>query len=275
MKLKSLFVTAVLCLLSVGANAQTVMRVEMEGGKQMDIPVSSVTRVTWVNSEETSSTPDVSPAEVQAIDLGLPSGLKWANMNVGAKSIDDFGDYFAWGETVGYKSGKTIFDKVSYKWYQSTTTKDADGFDVVAEGFTKYVRESDADKYGYDGFYDNKTVLDLEDDAAHVNWGGDWRMPTRAEIKELIDCCTWKWAALNGTNGYKVTGQNGNSLFLPAAGSRYGGFLSSAGAYGYYWSSSLGAARSDYAYDLCFYSVSVDWRSDGRYDGFSVRPVCQ
>lgn len=274
MKLKNLFATALLCTLSVGASAQTTMRINMEGGKQMDIPVSFVTRVTWVNCDENSSTPDVSPAGVQAIDLGLPSDLKWANMNVGAESIDDCGDYFAWGETVGYKSGKTIFDKVSYKWYQSTTTKDADGFDVVTEGFTKYVRESDADKYGYDGFYDNKTVLDLEDDAAHVNWGGDWRMPTPDELEELRDCCTWKWTALNGTNGYKVTGPNGNSLFLPAAGSRYFYSLSDAGSYGDYWSSSLDDHYSSCAYYLCFESDGVGWNYYARCYGHSVRAVC-
>lgn len=256
------------------ANAQVTMRIEMENGKQMDFPVSTVKQVTWITNESSSDTPDVSPSGVQAVDLGLPSGIKWANMNIGAESPEDYGDYFAWGETTGYKDGKNNFSEDTYKYYLKTTEKDKDGFDVTTSGYTKYVTKKDASKNGYDGFYDDKAVLEPEDDAAYVNWGGDWRMPTKKEQDELLNGCTWEWAELKGVKGYKVIGPNGNFIFLPAAGFRYDSGLGNAGSYGYYWSSSL---HSGYSYDAYYlYFSSGDWRWDYRirYRGHSVRAVC-
>ena len=133
---------------------------------------------------------------------------------------------------------------------------------------TKYCTDSSY------GTVDNKTVLDLEDDVAHVKWGGSWRMPTNAELDELLTNCTWTWTTKNGVKGYKVTSKsNGNSIFLPAAGYRYGASLDYSGSYGYYWLSSLAASYSDYAYDLFFYSGNCSWSTNSRYYGFSVRPV--
>ena len=117
------------------------------------------------------------------------------------------------------------------------------------------------------------TGLDPEDDVAHVKWGGTWRMPTKAEQDELRNNCTWIWTTLNGVNGYKVYGPNGNSIFLPAACYRAGKEADDRGNYAYYWSSSLYSDKIDYAYCLYFQS---DYRSlvgHVRYRGCSVRPV--
>lgn len=286
MKSRKIIATALLSALSLSANAQ-IMRIEMTGGKQMEIPVSSVTSISWYSNEpeETEpTTPDVSPAGVQAVDLGLPSGIKWANMNIGAESPEDYGDYFAWGETTGYKDGKRVFSNDTYKYYLKTTTTipettDKDGFVIPAQtistsGYTKYVTKSRASNDGYDGFYDDKTVLGPEDDAAIANWGGSWRMPTKAEQDELRTSCTWEWKELKGVKGYKVTGPNGNFIFLPAAGYRFDSRSYFVVSTGDYWSSSLLSGDSNYAYRLYFNSDFVDWYSNDRSNGRSVRAVC-
>lgn len=183
------------------------------------------------------------------VDLGLR--VKWANMNVGAESPEDYGNYYAWGETS---------TKETYSWHTYFDTND-DG-----DTFTKYNNEG------------GKTVLDPEDDAAHVNWGGSWRMPTKAEWQELYDNCTWTWTTQNGINGYKVTsnkaGYTDKFIFLPAAGGRYDGDLVNVGSDGCYWSSSLFKFNSIYAWSL---SVGSDYHSfyyfNARYYGRSVRPV--
>lgn len=275
MKSRKVIAAALLSTLSLSTNAQ-IMRIEMTGGKQMEIPVSSVVRISWYTNEpeETNpTTPDVSPSGVQTVDLGLPSGIKWANMNVGAESPEDYGDYFAWGETTGYKAGKKYFSEDRYKYFLKTTsaTPDKDGFTTTTSGYTKYVTNS---SYGYDGFYDNKTVLDPADDAATANWGGSWRMPTKAEQDELRNNCTWEWAELKGVKGYKVTGSNGNFIFLPAAGYRYDSSSDDVGSGGGYWSSSLFSDYSSLAYELYFGSSYVSSNYDVRHYGQSVRPVC-
>lgn len=198
------------------------------------------------------------PEGVEMVDLGLPSGLKWANMNVGATSPEGYGDYFAWGET----SPKSVYDFSTY-------------FDTKDGGKTFI-------KYNHEG---GKTTLELEDDAAHVNWGGDWRMPTKAEQDELrnTDNCTWTWKQNNSTGviGYLVTSKkNGNSIFLPASGYRFASALFYVDSNGRYWSSSLystisGGTTSSGAFSLYYYTGNVDWRSDTRYYGLPVRPVCQ
>jgi formylglycine-generating enzyme required for sulfatase activity len=205
--------------------------------------------------------PVVAPAGVEAVDLGLPSGTKWANMNVGASKPEDYGLYFAWGETVGYSSdtgdGRS-FDWASYKWCNGT-------YDTQ----TKYCTTSDY------GTVDNKTSLDLEDDAAYVNWGDKWRMPTIAEIQELLDNTTSEWTAQNGVYGRKFTSKsNGNYVFLPAAGYRNGSGLYYQSTYGGYWSASLNESNPYYALRLYFYSED-QYASNGsrRNSGFTVRPV--
>ena len=190
--------------------------------------------------------------EVQAVDLGL--SVKWANMNVGATTPEGYGDYFAWGETA---------TKETYNWSTYFDTNDR-GYT-----FTKYNNEG------------GKTVLDPGDDAAHVNWGGSWRMPTKAEWQELLNNCTWTWTTLNGVNGYKVTsnkaGYTDKFIFLPAAGYRDVSDLYAVGSYGCYWSSSLSEYVSYDAWNLSFNSGYRDLDSGdyGRCDGWSVRPVLQ
>ncbi len=187
------------------------------------------------------------------VDLGLPSGLLWATCNIGADKPEDYGDYFAWGETA---------TKDSYSWY---TYKWCNG---SYNNLTKY--NSDPDY----GTVDDKTMLEPADDAAHVNWGGDWRMPTLDEMEELEDNCTWEWTAQGGKDGYCVTGSNGNSIFLPAAGCYYGDSISYAGSDGYYWSSLHGDGYPFGSYDLGFDSVYLGKNNYDRYYGHSVRPVC-
>ena len=189
------------------------------------------------------------------VDLGL--SVKWATCNVGATTPEGYGNYYAWGET----KPKSTYDWSNYKYCNGT-----------AYSMTKYCTDSEY------GIVDNKTTLELSDDAAHVNWGGSWRMPTKAEQDELRDTnnCTWTWTTQNGVNGYKVTSKkNGNSIFLPVAGSRNYSNLNYAGSYGYYCSSSLNTSYSSIAYYLYFYSSNVYWYGYSRYYGHSVRPVCE
>lgn len=192
------------------------------------------------------------------VDLGLPSGTKWATMNVGADSPEDYGDYFAWGETVS----KSTYSSSDYKWYINGSSTNIKKYNY---------------SYSTGMLRDSIYVLEKEDDVAFINWGGDWRMPTFAEQNELSNTSytTWTWTTQNGVNGYKVTSKiNGNSIFLPAAGCRDWQGLSSAGSSGYYWSSSLYTSSSYYAYYLRFYSGSVYSSHDyGRECGQSVRPV--
>ena len=196
------------------------------------------------------------------VDLGLPSGTIWATRNVGASSPEDYGDYFAWGET----APKDFYDNGTYKWCQSY--QDANG--SYHSGYTKYCTNSD---YGYNGFVDNKTELDPSDDAACAHYPGG-RMPSPEQIVELHDNCTWQWTQRNGVYGQLVTGPNGNTMFLPAAGLRWLDSLISAGSYGNYWSRTLDSDYPHFAYNLGFDSGGwYDWYYYYRGDGFSVRAV--
>lgn len=189
------------------------------------------------------------------VDLGLPSGTLWATCNVGADSPEEYGDYFAWGET----SSKEVYNWKTYKWCNGN-------YDML----TKYCVHI---YYGYDGFTDGKTELDPEDDAAYVNWGPSWRMPTFEQIEELFNNCSWLWTQRNGVYGQLGTGQNGNTIFLPATGGHWEESLYYAGSRGYYWSRTLSPYDSYNAYRLYFNSGGVYWYYSGRYYGFTVRAV--
>ena len=205
----------------------------------------------------------------EAIDLGLPSGLKWASFNLGATVPEEYGDYYAWGETEPYYSGQDPliwkegkdagYDWPSYKWCNGSSSS-----------FTKYCSDS---SYGYNGYTDDKTILDPEDDAAHVNLGGNWRMPTDAEWTELIDNCTWTWTTRNGVNGYQVSSSNGSSIFLPATGYRNNDDLDFTDVDGSYWSSSLDTESPNRACYLGFHLDYFTRSINGRIDGYSIRPV--
>ena len=140
---------------------------------------------------------------------------------------------------------------------------------------TKYCNNS---SFGYEEFTDDKTVLDAVDDAAHVNWGGNWRMPTKDELEELVANCTWTWSTINGVSGYRVIsnvkGFEGRFIFLPAAGYRYDWSLDSKDSYGYYWSSSLYTSYPSGAWCFAFDSDDASTSNGSRQYGRVVRPVC-
>ena len=190
----------------------------------------------------------------EAIDLGLPSGIKWATCNVGANSPEEHGGYYAWGAT----EEKSNYDWSTYKWCNGSENT-----------MTKYCTNSNY------GIVDNKTVLDPEDDVAHVKWGGSWRMPTTEEQRELLNKCTWTWTTQNGVKGYRVTGPNGNSIFLPAAGFRLRTNVLRRGYYVDYRSSSLHSDFSCDAYCLYFYDSHCGCYGSYRCSGKSVRPVSE
>ena len=191
--------------------------------------------------------------QYDAVDLGL--SVKWASYNLGGSKPEDFGDYYAWGET---ETGKTDYSWETYKLCNGSATT-----------LTKYNAS------------DGKTTLDAGpdgDDVASKKWGGSWRMPTDAEWTELINNCEWKWETSNGVSGYRVTskkdGYTDKSIFLPAAGYFDSDARSNVGSIGYYWSSSLdtdgGPSRASY---LFFYKDDFDRQPTNRCTGLSVRPV--
>lgn len=175
------------------------------------------------------------------VDLGLPSGLKWATCNVGAESPEGYGDYFAWGETEP-KSKYTDDNSITY----GKQMNDISGNEIY--------------------------------DAATANWGGTWRMPTHIEIKELVDNCTWTWTTQKGVNGCIVTGPNGKQIFLPATGC-YGYEPYDAGEWGFCWSSTpLDDSDEDSDKDAYNISLTDSWgiaADRHRYWGLSVRPVSE
>ena len=208
------------------------------------------------------------------VEMG--DGLKWATMNVGASKPEEYGDYFAWGET----AAKADYSWATYKWMQSGQSN--------WKYITKYTF-ADGQKEGiwYNGdtfVGDGKTSLEYADDAARQIWKGTWRIPTDAEWTALRDEANFKWTWTDDYNGSGIAGQIvtsnvegyvGNTIFLPAAGGRDGTSLLLAGSDGYYWSSSLLEGSSDPARGVYFGSGGVFRRSYYRYFGFSLRPVSE
>ncbi len=191
------------------------------------------------------------------VDLGLPSGLLWATCNVGATKPEEYGDYFAWGET----APKEVYNNTAYKYYRNS------GIKIVT---TKYCTRA------VDGRIDNKTTLEASDDAANVNWGGNWRMPTETELNELRENCEWELTTHNEIKGFRITGKNGNSIFLPYAGFANGINFFNIGKEACYWSSTLNTGFGAGGTASCIRStgrrIIVDF--SGRSFGHSVRPVC-
>ena len=183
------------------------------------------------------------------VDLGLPSGTKWATCNVGATTPEEYGDYFAWGETTtksNYSNSNCPTYRLSILQLQSQ------------------------------GYIDGEGNLTPQYDAAKANWGCAWRMPTKTELKELINNCTWTRITQNGVKGYSVLGPSGASIFLPVAGDRYGSSLHDAGRGGFYWSSTpYGSYYDSYAYGLFFSSDGQRMYDYVRDIGLSVRPVVE
>ena len=198
-----------------------------------------------------------SSTDYEYVDLGLPSGTLWATCNMGASKPEGYGSYYAWGETA---------TKSTYNW---DTYKYANG---ASDKLTKYCNESG---YGNNGFTDNLTDLQSGDDPA-TSWGSGWRTPTKAQWDELLSNTTNQWTKRNGVSGRLFTSKkNGQTLFLPAAGYRWGSELYIAGSYGNYWSRSLYPDSPDRAWHLNFYSDDCYMNGSYRRIGFCVRPVRQ
>ena len=201
--------------------------------------------------------------EYEYVDLGLPSGLKWAKCNVGAEKETDYGDYFQWGDI----DDKTNYD-CSWESYKY-------GDDL---NLSKYNTENNGYKNGYRGTIDNKITLDLEDDAARANMGGNWRMPTATEFQELYDNTTNEWVEDyngSGVNGMKFTSKTDETkyIFIPAAGYCDDGSVDGVGKYGLIWSSSLYTLSTHKAWNLILLVVFCRMFDGNRYGGRSIRPV--
>lgn len=179
----------------------------------------------------------------EAIDLGLPSGTKWASWNVGASASWEYGDYYAWGET----ELKDYYDWSSYTYCNGSYSTCHHIGDEIA-----------GSKY----------------DVAHIKWGGSWRMPSLEQVKELINCCTRMWIQQKGVYGTLVIGPNGASIFLPAAGYRWQDNLYNEGLIGYYWLSTPYPYHECDAFNFNFNSGYWYWSNNYRSFGFPVRPVC-
>ena len=235
-------------LASFTASAQVYPRGDVDQNGKVNIAdVATLIDYLLTGTWDEPVTPDH-----EYVDLGLPSGTLWATCNVGANAPEEYGDYFAWGET----EPKDVYNWSTYKWCNGSSTT-----------LTKYCTNSSY------GTVDNKKELDPEYDAAYVNWGENWRMPTYDQQTELRTKCTWTWTTQNGVNGRLVTGPNGNSLFLPAAGYRYGSSFGDAGSWGIYWSHTLYSSNTRNAYGVYFDSGDVDWCNESRCYGFTVRAV--
>ena len=233
--------------LLIGAHKVTVSKsgyktvavdVEIKEGEVVEHSVT-LEKVVAETTKQTNITTTATGGTINGhayVDLGLPSGTKWATCNVGATKPEEYGGYYAWGET----EEKNEYNEGNYLYYKN-------------------------------GSYMNigNDIAGTEYDVAHVKWGGSWRMPTRAEQDELREKCKWKWTTINGVNGYKITSKtNRNSIFLPVTGYHYGAGI------GRYWSSSR-SNYSVSSYNLNFDSGNQDWNIDLRYLGLSVRPVCK
>ena len=242
-------IAAIISIMANSGNGSLVAVADVNGDGAVD--VADIATVISIMAGGGSDTTDP-----RAVNLGLPSGTLWASMNVGANSPEDFGSYFAWGET----TVSSYYGWSSYKWSGNSQTS-----------MTKYCTSA------VYGTVDGKTQLDLDDDAAHASWGGDWRTPTIEEIEELISNTTSEWVTVNGATGCKFKSKtNGNSIFLPAAGYYIGSSRGNAGLMGCYWSSTLQEGEQ-YAAKI-LYVASGTAASDYnfyRYVGQPVRPVCK
>lgn len=206
------------------------------------------------NTEENMTATTGSENGHDWVDLGLPSGIKWATTNVGANVPEEYGDWFAWGETS---------PKSCYEW-DNCFDFDPNNCSIDT-GWCNYYNEGG----------ETEITATSGHDTARENWGGTWRMPTDAENEELCEKCQWTWTSQGGHKGYKVTGPNGNNIFLPAAGSRIGSDKYAIDDFGNYWSSTISSSNSDCACFIDFTSSGQRTGYDERRRGKSVRPVTE
>ncbi len=237
-----LFLCLAMALFELPLMAQGVI-VWKKDGTQVKFPYEEIDSIVTYNvdkdvEEDGPVTPPATTCE--AVDLGL--SVKWACCNVGADVPEGYGGYYAWGET----KEKSNYTWDTYKYYNSST------------GNCKNI---------------GSNISGTSYDVAHVKWGDGWRMPTLDEIKELCNRCSWRSTEVNGVKGQKVTGPNGNSIFLPVAGYRLGTEVCHRGLECLYWSGTLCEYNSYFAYTFYLNSSYHDWRFDDRYFGHTVRPV--
>ena len=218
--------------------------------QKVSISVNTTLYAQWI------ALPDLS--EHPWVDLGLPSGTKWATCNIGAANPEEYGEFFAWGE---------IAEKGAYTW---ESYKYAEGTSWNNPRLTKYCSDP---QFGNNGFTDNLTMLEPTDDAVTANWGSDWRTPTYEEMSELMTLCSIVWTTINGVGGRQFTGPNGNSIFLPAAGYQSGSEHNYEGSYGIYWTSSLYTDVPCRALGVFFGSDDCEEKLTYRNCGLSIRAV--
>ena len=237
---KSLFssLSIAFCFASYSA---TLMKIEKENGSIVDFDVEEVVQVELIEEE----------VNYEYVDLGL--SVKWATFNVGATKPEEFGSYYAWGEV----SPKETYTPENYIWCDGKIDK-----------LTKYNTSG-----GSGMIIDNLTTLNPEDDAAYVNWGKEWRIPTSDEWEELLNKCSWEWTYLNGVKGCKVTAENGNWIFLPAAGRAYNG-REYYNVRGEYRTKTTKKYESSFDYGVFFSAEKQEMKYSYRYFGHTVRPVC-
>lgn len=224
-----------LLLFSVGTHSQSFnLKKGLKGlAKKVLTTEQKATNETTEAAEPFVPNKDLTFTPAEAIDLGLPSGTKWASYNLEASKPEEFGGYYAWGET----EVKEIYNEETHT------------------------------------FKSEKTGLGLEDDVANIKWSADWRIPTEEEIQELLDKCEWTLDTLNGVKGQLVTGPNGNSIFLPAAGEYIDSEVTKIGIGGSFWSST----RNRYKYNSVL-RLYIENRMEGcahfnRWYGSTIRPV--
>lgn len=215
------------------------------------------------------------PITIEAIDVGL--SVKWGSCNLGSSTPEGKGDFYAWGEVeTYYQSGSSLNNPVWRNGKEEGYTWGSYVFGHDYRSLIKYCPVGMSDYWGGEREPDGKTALELEDDAANIRLGGQWRIPTSEEWMELIDKCSWEWAEQDGVYGFIISGQNDARIFLPAAGyflERYYQSMSTTKV-GCYWSASLDKNSPQRAKGLYFeggYEISVD--SDGRCFGRLIRPV--
>ena len=214
--------------------------------------------------------PSRASAQMEAVDLGL--SVKWASCNLGASKPKDAGHFYAWGET----KPKTVFSEKNYGLYKEGPQRSTGNLAALEYLLTKYCSDKKtSDAPGVYGNVDGKTVLEAADDPARKERGGNWRIPTREEMKELHEKCDWKWTEVGGVPGYKVSSRrNGNSIFLPAAGYYRDQYHYRVGLMGYYWAANLADDYPTRAHYLGFSEkdiLSESWWL--RFYGFNIRPV--
>ena len=261
MKVRNILALLLLCAVVQTVSGQT-MTVNMKDGSQYMFIVPEVEDVVF--SEDGGTIFD----EHGWVDLGLPSGTLWATCNVGAGSPEEYGDYFAWGET----QPKDIYRWDNYQWM----TAGQASWSYINK-YTFSDRQTGACWFENGVFVgDNKTLLEAADDVATANWGSEWQMPSPEQVNELINdnYTTSVWTEQGGVLGYRITSlANGNSIFLPAAGYREDAGFYQAGTQGCYWTRSLSTSYADYATGYYLHGGGIGTYENSRHPGFSVRPV--